>query len=175
MFGSLFGSVFGLPLHPLVVHAVVIFVVASAAGVIALAVRPRWRHRFGGLLVLVSLASLASTWLAVESGNVLTTVPGLGSTEHARGGTLLLVMVVPLVLLTCLMYLLDRHWMVEVNKHGDLYRLSHARQPVFLTAVCVLTVLAALVVIVQTGLVGHTGAEATWGDVSAPLSTDQLN
>jgi hypothetical protein len=162
MFGSFFG---GLPLHPLVVHAVVIFVVASAVGVIALAVRPKWRHRFGGLLVLVSLASVASTWLAVESGKVLTAVPGLGSTGHAAGGTLLLFLVIPFALVTCLMYALDRRWMVDVNKHGDLYRVAHARQPVVLTAICLLAILMAVAVMVQTGIVGHSGAAATWHEV----------
>lgn len=164
----MFGSFGGLPLHPLMVHAVVIFVMASAVGVIALAIRPNWRHRYGGLLVLISLVSVASTWLAVESGNVLTTVPGLGSTGHADGGTFLLVLVVPLALLTALMYALDRRWMVEVNKHGDLYRVTHARQPMALTVIAFVTILAAVAVIVQTGIVGHSGAEATWSEVVVP-------
>jgi hypothetical protein len=164
----MFGSLGGLALHPLMVHAVVIFVMASAVGVIALAIRPNWRHRFGGLLVLVSLVSVASTWLAVESGNVLTTVPGLGSTGHAEGGTLLLVLVIPFALVTTVMYVLDRRWMVEVNKHGDLYRVAHAQQPIPLTVVCFLAVLAAVVVMVQTGVVGHSGAEATWSEVVVP-------
>jgi hypothetical protein len=165
VFGSFFG---GLPLHPLVVHAVVIFVMASAVGVIALATRPRWRHRFGGLLVLLSLASVASSWLAVESGNVLTTVPGLGSTAHAEGGTVLLVLVVPFALVTCLMYGLDRWWMVNINKHGELYRRAHVRQPRVLTFVCGLAIIAAVAVMIQTGIVGHSGAAATWQDVVLP-------
>jgi len=169
MFGYFFG---GLPLHPLVVHAVVIFVMASAVGVIALAVRPRWRHRFGGLLVVLSLVAVASSWLAVESGNVLTTVPGLGSTAHAEGGTLLLVMVVPLALVTALMYGLDRWWMVNVNKHGELYRVAHQRQPLALTFVCGLAIIAAVAVMIQTGIVGHSGASATWQGVRIPAAAD---
>jgi len=164
----MFGYFGDLPLHPLVVHAVVVSVMATGVGVIALAVRPTWRHRFGGLLVLLGLVSVASSWLAVESGNVLTTVPGLGSTAHAEGGTLLLVMVVPLALVTTLMYGLDRWWMVRVNKHGDLYRVAHQRQPLALTFVCGLAIIAAVAVMVQTGIVGHSGASATWRGVTIP-------
>ena len=150
----------------------VIFVMASAGGVIALAIRPKWRHRFGGLLVLLSLASVASSWLAVESGNVLTTVPGLGSTAHAEGGTLLLIMVAPLALVTALMYGLDRWWMVNVNKHGDLYRVSRRRQPRVLTFICGLAIIAAVAVMVQTAIVGHSGASATWQGVQIPREAD---
>jgi hypothetical protein len=159
-----------LPLHPLVVHAAIAFVLASTTGAIALAIRPKWRHRFGGLLVLLSLASVASSWLAVESGNVLTTVPGLGSTNHAEGGTLLLILLLPFGLSACLMYVLDRWWMVKLNKHGEPYRLVHVRQPVVLKAVCGLAVVLAVAVIVQTGIVGHSGAAKTWDDV-VPAST----
>lgn len=163
MFGDFFG---GLPLHPLVVHAVVIFLIAAGLGVIALAVRPSWRHKYGYLLGLVAVAGVASTWVAVESGNILTKVPGLGRTAHAEAGTLLLVMTVPWAVLVLLMVGLDRWWMVDKNKHGTLYRKAHAVQPWWLTVICVLAVLASVAIMVQTGLVGHSGAEASWGDVN---------
>jgi hypothetical protein len=166
----MFGFFGDLPLHPLVVHAAIAFVMASATGAIALAVRPKWRHRFGGLLVLLSLASVASSWLAVESGKVLTTVPGLGSTNHAEGGTVLLVLLLPFALTACLMYVLDHWWMVKINKHGEPYRSAHANQPVVLKAVCGLAVLLAVAVMVQTGIVGHSGAAKTWENV-VPAST----
>ena len=161
----MFGFVGDLPLHPLVVHAAIVLVIASATGVIALVIWPRWRHRFGGLLALMCLASVASSWLAVESGNVLTALPGLGSTDHAEGGTLLLILLLPFTLTACVMYVLDRWWMVKSNEHGELYRVAHARQPMALRAICGLAVLLSLVVMVQTGLVGHSGAAKTWDDV----------
>ena len=49
-------TVLGLPLHPLVVHAVVVLLPLVALGVMALAVVPRWRARLAlpllGLLVV---------------------------------------------------------------------------------------------------------------------------
>lgn len=161
----MFGFFGDLPLHPLVVHAAIVLVMASATGVVALAVRPRWRHRFGGLLVLASLASVATSWLAVESGKVLTELPGLGSTEHAEGGTLLLLLLLPFALIACLMHVLDRWWMVRLNKHGEPYRVAHVKQPRVLKAVCGLAVLLAAAVMVQTGIVGHSGAAKTWDEV----------
>jgi hypothetical protein len=162
---NMFGFFGGLPLHPLVVHAAVVFVMASATGAIALVIRPKWRHQYGGLLALLSLASVASSWLAVESGKVLTTVPGLGSNGHADSGTLLLILLVPFALTACLMYVLDRWWMAKLNEHGEPYRVAHVRQAMLLKATCGLAVLLAVAVMVQTGIVGHSGAATTWEDV----------
>lgn len=163
MFGDFFG---GLPLHPLVVHAVVIFLMAASVGVIALAVRPSWRHKYGYLLGLVAIAGVLSTWLAVQSGNILTQVPGLGRDVHKEGGDLLLLLTLPWAALVLLMVFLDRWWMVDKNKHGTLYRKAHATQPWWLTVICVLAVIASVIVMLQTGVVGHSGAEASWGDVN---------
>jgi len=163
MFGDLFG---GLPLHPLVVHAVVIFLIAASLGVVVLAVRPSLRHRYDFLLGLVAVAGVLFTWLAVESGNVLTQVPGLGRTAHAEGGTLLFIITIPWAVLVLAMVILDHWWMVDKNKHGTLYRKAHLSQPWWLTAICVLAVLASVLVMVQTGIVGHSGAVASWGDVN---------
>jgi hypothetical protein len=161
----MFGSLGGIPLHPLVVHAVVIFVTLACVGVIALAIVPGWRHRFGSLLLWVDGVSVLCVLVAVYSGYALTEVPGLGTSTHAEGGRFLMFLVFPLALLTGLMVLLDRLWLVRVNKHGDMYRLNEEDQPLSLIVVCVFCVLMALIVMFQTILVGHSGAEASWGDV----------
>lgn len=44
----------GLPVHPLVVHAVVVLLPAAVLGTIAVAVRPAWRRRYGTLVVGVT-------------------------------------------------------------------------------------------------------------------------
>lgn len=160
----MFGEFFGLPLHPLMVHATVMFVMATVIGVTALACRPSWRHKYGYLLIIISWLAVLSTWIAVESGNVLTEYPGLGSAEHAGGGTVLLFMLIPYAVIVTSMILLDKRWLWNVNKHGDTYRLKD-KQPKLLSAFCLFSVLAGLVVAGQVSWVGHTGAVASWGNV----------
>jgi uncharacterized membrane protein len=161
---TFWGFIGGMPLHPLIVHATVIFIILTALGAIVLAVKPNWRHRFGWLTVLSGWLSALFTWLAVESGNVLTAVPGLGATPHAVAGTQLLFLVIPFAIIITIMILLDRqgHW--NKNKHGDTWRW-HGAQSGFLKSFCVLAVVGALTVVGQTVIVGHSGAVASWGDV----------
>ena len=49
----------GIPLHPLVVHAVVVLIPLAALGVIAIALVPKWRSRFGILVVAVTAFATA--------------------------------------------------------------------------------------------------------------------
>jgi hypothetical protein len=54
----------GLPLHPLVVHAVVVLLPLSVVGAIVVALRPAWRQTYGwlvaGLLVVAATSSSGS-------------------------------------------------------------------------------------------------------------------
>ena len=45
----MFDTIDGLPVHALVVHAVVVLLPLALLGTIAIAVRPAWRARFGPL------------------------------------------------------------------------------------------------------------------------------
>jgi uncharacterized membrane protein len=88
---------FGLPLHPLVVHAAVVFVPLAALSVIAFAVFPkhRWATRWPALLLTVT--SLATVWVARISGKSLKDeLPGIGqviATHEERGELLSLLMI----------------------------------------------------------------------------------
>jgi hypothetical protein len=66
-----FDTITGLPVHALVVHAVVILVPLAAAGVVAIALVPRWRERFGTLVLLVATAGLVTVPVATRSGGEL--------------------------------------------------------------------------------------------------------
>lgn len=167
----LMDTVGGLPVHPLIVHSTVMTILLACIGAIVLAVKAGWRHKFGYLLLWGVGLMLFSTWAAVESGQVLTAYPGLGSTAHAGGGMLLLAMLIPLSVLITAMVVMDRLWLVKVNRHGDLYRRNIKRhgkpftwQLTLLNIVCVVVVIASVLVMIQTGIVGHSGAEASWSD-----------
>lgn len=60
----------GLPLHPLVVHAAVVF--APIAGLLALGyLVPTWRHHLRWPLLLVSVAAAVLVWFAAATGDSL--------------------------------------------------------------------------------------------------------
>lgn len=166
----MFGEFGGLPIHPLVVHASVMFIMGSALGAIILAIRPGWRHKYGWLLVITSWLSVVAAWISVESGNVLTKVPGLGQDIHAGSGTFLLVCLIPYALLVTLMIYLDRRWHWNVNKHGGVWR-DDSPQPKPLILVVILVVLASLFIMGLTIFVGHSGAMASWGDYKEVVSS----
>jgi|SRR5215212_4101799 len=61
----------GVPLHPLIVHAVVIFVPLGALSAILFAVMPRWRWLLRWPTVLLALGAVLVVRIAVISGNDL--------------------------------------------------------------------------------------------------------
>jgi uncharacterized membrane protein len=61
----------GVPLHPLIVHAVVVFVPLGALSAILFALMPRWRWLLRWPTLLLALGAVVVTRLAVISGNSL--------------------------------------------------------------------------------------------------------
>ncbi len=59
----------GLPLHPLVVHAAVVFGPLAALLALSYVVRPAWQERLRVPLVVMTLVTVASIVVAFWSGN----------------------------------------------------------------------------------------------------------
>lgn len=82
----------GLPLHPLVVHAVVIMVPLAAATGLAYAAVPRWRWLLRWPLVALAVIAAGACLVAVAAGNsLLESRPELESlveTHRERGALL---------------------------------------------------------------------------------------
>src|SRR4051794_32821792 len=78
----------GLPLHPLIVHVVVVFAPLASLGGILYAAVPRWRWWLRWPLVAAAALAAAAAILAVRSGpdleaqRHLETLPGLAT--HAQ-------------------------------------------------------------------------------------------
>ncbi len=66
--GVLPEKVGGLPLHPLVVHAVVVLVPLAVIGAIGISLWPAMRRHLGLLVLLVSAVALVSVPIATSSG-----------------------------------------------------------------------------------------------------------
>ena len=146
----MFDTVFGLPVHPLVVHAVVVLTPAAALGVLAIALRPSWRAVYGPLVIAVAAVATLLTPIATQSGESLAERVGEPE-EHAELGETLVFLMLPLLALAIALWWLDRRDRVA----------STATK-----AVAVLAVVAAVAAGAQIARIGHSGAEATWGDVA---------
>ncbi|SEC24132.1 hypothetical protein SAMN04489844_1937 [Nocardioides exalbidus] len=153
----MFDLINGLPVHPLVVHAVVVLLPLACLGTIALAVRPAWRERYGLLVVACAALSTALIPVATSSGEALETRVG-DPGVHAQLGDQLIWFAVPLLVLSAAMVWLDRRASTSPGATGG-------RSPVgVVRAVSVLALVAALAASVQVYRVGDSGAHAVWGD-----------
>ncbi len=154
----------GLPLHPLVVHATVVFVPLAALGAI-LYVVPRWRWLLRWPLLLVNLAAAVLVQVAVMSGHSLETSlektrglqPSIVSNHVMWAGRLRIAMFVLAVVVIVAFWAL-----------GYVTRLAggtdrRARVMALETPMMVLLPLAGVAVLALVFLTGDAGARAVWG------------
>jgi hypothetical protein len=160
-------SLFGLPAHPLVVHAAVVLVPLSAVGVCAIAFWPAARRRIGWIVVGLAFLGMVSAFLAKESGEgIEETVKETDAVEEhvemgdsglIAGGLVFLgavgVMGVDVVAAR------RRGEEGEAGTTAD--RGSLRTVGLVVGAVAVVISLAGTARIVQ---IGHSGAQATWED-----------
>jgi uncharacterized membrane protein len=145
-----FDLVNGLPVHPLVVHAVVVLLPLAVLGTVAIAVRPGWRRRYGHLVVACAAVATALIPVATSSGEALERRVG-DPGQHAHLGDQLIWFAVPLLVLSLVLVVLDR-------------RVTSSTRSLPLTVIAVLAVLASVACGVQVYRVGDSGARAAWGD-----------
>ncbi|BCB85370.1 DUF2231 domain-containing protein [Phytohabitans suffuscus] len=67
----MFDEIMGLPMHPLVVHAAVVFIPLLAVAGVVYTLVPRVRARIGWAAALLALAGPAGAYVARESGQEL--------------------------------------------------------------------------------------------------------
>ena len=150
-------SLFGLPAHPLVVHAAVVLVPLAAAGTVVIALSSRARRRFGSVVVALGIAAFAFTLLAESSGEPLE--ERLAESElveaHAELGEAMAWFALPIAVSAAGLVVLDR-------RPGD--ERSGTGRPLMLV-VATVAVLASAIGTVRIVQVGHSGARATWQEV----------
>jgi hypothetical protein len=147
-------TLFGLPAHPLIVHATVVLVPLGALLVLLHALWPAARRRLGIVTPLVALVGVVLVPLSTESGENLE--HALGRSElieaHSRLADGLLPWMVGLFVMAVAVYVLGR-------------RPAGPRLVGVLAAV--LAVVAVVGVTQQVVRIGHSGAEATWSDTAS--------
>lgn len=147
----MFDTINGIPLHPLVVHAVVVLLPLSVVGTLAIVGRPAWRRPYGPLVVAAAVIATALCPVATASGEEFKQRVGVNPAVHQGRGEVLVWFGLALVVTTAALVWLDR-------RPAD----RRPGKPV-MTAVAALAVVAAVAAGIQVVLVGDSGARAAWG------------
>jgi len=139
----------GLPVHALVLHAAVVLVPLAALLTVLVALVGRWRPRGAWPVVAGNVVTLATVFVAVQSGEALQ--ERLPSSEqisqHAERGNSMTLFVLALLVASVLVALVRR------------------RSGTVIVAAGALAVVAAAAATVWVVLVGHSGSTAVWKDV----------
>ncbi|MBC7441696.1 MAG: hypothetical protein H7311_04110 [Ramlibacter sp.] len=155
----MFDTIFGLPLHPLVVHATEVVVPTAALVLVVAALWPRFRTWAKFLPLLLALAALVLVPLSSESGQALEERVAENSLieTHANLAEGLLPWVIGLAVVAAVLL-----WW---NYREIFARTTTARAPKW-----VAIVLAAAALLASTGTtvqairIGHSGATAVWSE-----------
>ena len=148
----MFDTILGLPVHVLVVHAVVVLFPLSAALFVAIALVPRWRDRYGTLVLLGATAALISVPVATQSGKKLEErvqaqgVVARQIEDHQQIGELVIWPTIAMWVLALALVVLSR-------------RQAGQR---LVTGAAIVSVLAAVVAGGLAIRAGHLGSTAVW-------------
>lgn len=150
----MFDTIFGLPLHVLVIHAVVVLLPLMAVVTVLLALRPRWSETAAWLVVAGDVVVTGIAFVAASSGEALKRMLPANEAirEHADRGGLLPWFAVALVVAALAV--------VALRRRGS------GRTPLGVG----LSAVVAVAVISWTVVVGHTGAQAAWAGVVSSAS-----
>lgn len=166
----MFDTFNGIPLHPLVVHAVVVLLPLAIAGTIAIALRPRWRTPYGFLVVAAAAIATVLSPVATASGEALEERVGDPKYEHAELGEQLVWFAIALLIASAALVFLN--WRKERQTAGGGPGATSATSSgTLVTIVAALAVVAALACLYQVYRVGDSGAKSAWGDASSSIST----
>ncbi|MEV4540800.1 hypothetical protein [Micromonospora echinaurantiaca] len=158
----MFLKVLGLPVHVLVVHAVVLFVPLLALLSAAYVALPRFRSRLDWAVGALAVIAPLTAWVAVQSGERLTdhqVARGFQGEildkiyEHSRYGDLLFRYTLPLGVGALLLVALT-------SGHPRVPRLPNWAVP----ALSVVVIALGVASLAYVYLTGHSGADAVWGN-----------
>jgi hypothetical protein len=171
----MFDTVFGLPVHALVLHAVVVLVPLTALGVVAVALVPRWRPAYRWPVLAAATLSVILVPVTTQSGERLqerlgaSGVVGEQIARHQMWGDRVIWAVLAMWIVTAALLLLDRRQRQEAQLDGrqrqealrDAGREA-GRLGGLMTGLAVLAVLTAAAATGAVAMTGHTGTTAVW-------------
>jgi uncharacterized membrane protein len=150
-------NLFGLPAHPLIVHAAVVLLPLAAVATVAVAAVPKARRHYAPMVFVVALLAAIAVGLAQQSGESL--VERVPRTElvqqHAHQAEIVLPWAIAVAALAAVITATD----VAARREP---RLASRVLSIVLVCVALVAATGALWSIVD---VGHSGAKATWHEV----------
>jgi cytochrome b involved in lipid metabolism len=152
---KIFDLFFGLPLHPLIDHVVVIFLPVFSIALIAAFFFEKIRIKYGFLIQVGLGIGFVSSFIAKQSGEALSIRVGTPF-PHAELGE-------NLVLIALGLFVTSLVW----------FYLQKSENKVVSKIIGSISVLLAIATLVFTVLVGHSGAEATWKEKINPPAQSQ--
>ncbi|WP_104178516.1 hypothetical protein [Cryobacterium sp. Y50] len=157
----------GLPIHVLIVHAIVIVVPLAALCALLTAFWPAARRRLGIVTPMVALAALLLVPLAVQAGEwlqsrLVSVTPLLGA--HTSLGKTMLPWVIALFFMTALQWFWYRYATVEGARFASALP-NHTRCLVATVVLDLLVLVSALGSVVTVALIGESGSRAVWTDL----------
>ncbi|CAB4892453.1 unannotated protein [freshwater metagenome] len=157
-------SLFGLPAHPILVHAAVVLVPLAAIGLVLIALVPKLRPKYATLVAIFATLSAGSVGVAQGSGESLQEAvrnsvkdPALLRT-HTQMGEDLLPWAAGMFVVAAFIFV------VEFMRRRD----KPLKLPVQATniAIMVLSVVVAAGSVYMVIKIGHSGAKSTWNAVN---------
>jgi hypothetical protein len=162
----------GLPLHVLVVHAVVVLLPLSAVGAVVVAAWPRARRRWGWPVVVAAAVAVAAIPVATQSGEGLEhDLPRTAAIEaHTHLGDELLPYAAGMLVALLALMLVQRQRRAEPARPdgpGAMAgpRLAAGPARTLTVVLAAVTAVLAVVSVVQVVRIGDSGARAAWGSV----------
>ena len=149
-------TIFGLPAHALLVHAIVVLAPLTAGLEILCALWPAARRRLVWLVLALAAAVMVLTPLTTSAGewlyNQASEHPPILETHEHRAGWAIYIAVALLVVA-----------IVQVFQHWSESRSSEPKRALAAT-VAVLALVVGGVSVVGIALIGDAGAQAVWGE-----------
>ncbi|QHC58661.1 DUF2231 domain-containing protein [Rathayibacter sp. VKM Ac-2760] len=149
----------GLPLHPLLVHAVVVLLPLAALMLILGSLWPAARRRFGILTPIIALAALIAVPLTTQAGEALErrTEPSAILEQHTELGDHLLPWAAGLFLVALVQWL----WFRRTRRTEDR---PATRRPLVGIVLAVAAIAISVGATIDVVRIGDSGAQAVWSD-----------
>lgn len=150
-------SLFGLPAHPLIVHAAVVLLPIAAIALIVVAAIPRARRYYGPIVFGVALAATIAVGLAQQSGESLEGQVKKTELveEHTEQGQTVLPWAIALTVVSALVA-------AEPYARAQLAKVPPRVVTAVLVGSSLIVGIGATYAVIE---VGHSGATSVWNDV----------
>ncbi len=152
----------GLPIHPLINHAVAVLVPLAAIGALLVLFVPKLRSKYSPLVLAALVMSTISAFIATQSGEALAERVGLPN-SHATQGERLSFVVFTFFVLFSIWFVLERSDRIKTSLSSLFKKILNVAIPITAITSFALTI-----------IVGHSGAEATWKDRIAQSQSGDL-